>query len=178
MDLAGKRLGFGLALTLSLVVVACAAPTIPNDGVGGEDPESQDGDITGSKKTPKKTTPKKTDSEAPPEGDPAPTPTPSPTPAPTPAPTISCTQTDPDACFDCCNSGSGGAYGKADAAFGQCACGGGQCTTACGNDYCTGQPPSAACESCLTQTCEPAANALCTTAACKAGQQCAQKCAQ
>ncbi|MDB4936899.1 MAG: hypothetical protein JWP87_3871 [Labilithrix sp.] len=174
MDVLGNRLGLGLGLALSLVVVACAAPTIPNDV--GDSADSADSNVTGSKKTPKKT---KNDPEASPEGDPAPesTPAPDPTPAPAPTPT-NCNQTAADACFDCCNQASGGTYAKADEAFGQCACGGGQCTAVCENDLCTGAPPSAACQQCLTQTCEPAANALCTSAACKTGQACVKQCPQ
>lgn len=49
-----------------------------------------------------------------------------------------------------------------------------QCASACGQSFCNGQQPSAACEACLTSTCEPAADALCTGAACQAGAQCLQ----
>ena len=177
MDRFGKRLA--LALSLSLVAVACAAPTIPNDTSLSEDPNEADSNITGGSKTPKKTTPtpkNDTGTTAPPEGgDPAPGTTPTPTPTPTPAPN-NCAGQQGDACFDCCDQASGGTLAKADAAFGQCACGGGACTSACSADFCNGSQPSAACEQCLTATCEPQADALCTSAACKAGQQCAQQC--
>jgi hypothetical protein len=170
MDRPAQRLA--LALVLSLVAVACAAPTIP-DGTTTEDPNSADSDVTGSKTPKKTTTPKRdtTPTTAPPEADPTPSPTPSPTPAPN-----TCAGQSGDACFDCCNTASGGTLAPADEAFGQCACGGGACTSACDADFCTGAQPSAACEQCLKATCEPQANALCTSAACKAGQQCAQQC--
>jgi hypothetical protein len=172
MDGLGRRLA--LALSLSLAAVACAAPTIPNDS--GEDPNSADSDVTATK-APKKTTTPKKDTTTPPEGDnttPAPSPTPTPTPTPTPN---ACAGKTGDACFDCCNEASGGTLGPADEAFGQCACGdAGACTGACGADFCTGAAPSATCQQCLTATCDPKADALCTSAACKAGQQCASQC--
>jgi hypothetical protein len=176
MDRFGKRLS--LALSLSLLAAACSAPTIPNDSTDSEDPNA-DSDVTAAK-APKKTTPPKktTTPTAPPEGEtpaPTPNPTPNPTPTPTPAPNA-CAGQQGDACFDCCDQASGGALAQADNAFGQCACGGGACTSACSADFCTGAQPSAACEACLTGTCEPQADALCTSAACKAGQQCAQQC--
>ncbi len=177
MILFGKRLA--LALALSLVAVACAPPNIPDDGTGGENPDVGEGASTG-KKTPKKTTPEKTGAEAESEADPGTTADATPPktttpPATTPPPNNCAQAADPDACFDCCDQASGGTLAKADAAFGQCACEG-QCATECGATYCNGGQPSAACDQCLTQTCQPAANALCTSAACKAGAQCAQQC--
>lgn len=173
MDRFGHRLALALS-SLSLVAVACAAPTIPNDAT--QDPNAADSEVTVTK-TPKKTTtttpPKKDTSTPSPEG--GTTPTPTPTPAPTPAPT-SCAGQTGAACFDCCNTASGGSLAKADDAFELCACGGGSCTSACNATFCTGAAPSAACQQCLTATCDPQADALCTSAACKAGQQCAQQC--
>lgn len=84
----------------------------------------------------------------------------------------------PDACFDCCNQGSGGALAPADNVFGQCACGtGGQCTAVGDANLCTpGGAPDAACSSCLQATCAPAETAACTSAACKVGLACAKQC--
>ena len=170
MDRFGHRLALALS-SLSLVAVACAAPTIPNDAT--QDPNAADSEVTATKtpKTTTTTTPKKDTSTPSPEGGTTPTPTPTPTPAPT-----SCAGQTGAACFDCCNTASGGSLAKADDAFELCACGGGSCTSACNATFCTGAPPSAACQQCLTATCDPQADALCTSAACKAGQQCAQQC--
>ena len=164
-----------LALALSLAAVACSAPAIP-DGLSG-DPNTADSDVTGAdSKTPSKTTPpKKTTTTSSPDGDAGPGTTPEPGTTPTPAPNA-CAGKQGDACFDCCNAASGGSLGKADEAFGTCACGGGACTSACTADFCGGAQPSAACEQCLKATCEPQADALCTSAECKAGQQCFQQC--
>ena len=178
METLRTRLGLGVALVVSFVAVACAAPTIPNDTTGddGSDPSS-----SASTKKPSKTPAAKTPTTAP-EGDPT-KPTPKPTPT-TPTPTTPTTPTPTgancsgsqtaDACFDCCDAPTAGALAKADAAYGKCACGGGQCTSVCNATLCNGGQPSAACDQCLQQTCEPAADALCTSAACKAGQQCLQ----
>ena len=169
MDRFAHRLA--LALSLSLVAVACAAPAIPDDST--EDANSADSEVT-TTKTPKKTTttPKKdTTTNTSPEGKTTPTPSPAPTPAPN-----TCAGKTGDACFDCCNAASGGSLATSDNAFGQCACGGGSCTSVCNADFCNGAAPSAACQQCLTATCEPQADALCTSASCKAGQQCAQQC--
>lgn len=169
MDRLGNRIA--LALSLSFVAMACSAPTIPNDT--SEDPNAADSDVdVTEKKSPKKTTTPKKDTTTSPEGDT--TPTPAPTPAPTPN---ACAGKTGDACFDCCNQASGGALGPADEAFGQCACGsGGECAASCDADFCTGAAPSAACQQCLKATCEPKESALCTSAACKAGLQCASQC--
>jgi hypothetical protein len=177
MHLFTKHLG--LALAVSLVAVACAAPAIPNDTFA----DAEDDDTSGS--TTKKSPPKKSSSPAPsddaPEGDPT-TPTTPGTPAPpdapptTPPPAGSCAGQQGDACFDCCDQASGGTLATANDAFGQCACGaGGQCTSVCGT-FCGGGQPSAACDQCLTQTCDPAAEALCTSAACQAGLTCLDQC--
>lgn len=166
----------GLALALCFVGVACAAPTIP-DGTLADD---SSGAATSNKTTP----PKKT-TTAPSESDPSTTtstPPPASTtpPATTTAPTINtatCTAQAPDACFDCCNQGSGGALAPADNVFGQCACGtGGQCTAVCDANLCTGGAADAACSSCLQATCAPSEAAACTSAACKAGLACAKLC--
>jgi hypothetical protein len=166
----------GLALVLCFVGVACAAPTIPDDTTT---PDDSGGAATANKKPPpaKATT-------APSESDPSTT-TSTPPPATTPpattaAPTFNtatCTAQAPDACFDCCNQGSGGALAPADNVFGQCACGtGGQCTAVCDANLCTGGVATAACSSCLQATCAPAEAAACTSAACKAGLACAKQC--
>lgn len=173
MDLS-RRLG--LALVLSIVAVACSSPTIPSDLGDSTDPSES---VATKKKTPKQTTTASDNGAA---KTPSGTTPPSTTPPSMPPPaSANCSgSATADACFDCCNTASGGELAKADDAFGKCACGGGQCTSACNADFCTGAAPSAACESCLTATCEPAANAVCTSAACKAGQQCMQAsaCAQ
>lgn len=182
MDIFSKRLG--LALAISLVAVACASPTIPNQG-GGDDEDSSDPSESASTK---KATPKKTTAPSSPAGSDSPsggdnkttTPpgTPStpqnPSPSTPPAPGGSCSASaDGEACFNCCDQASGGDLGKADDAFGACACEpGGQCATACGATFCNGQEPSAACDTCLTQKCDPIFEAACTSAACKAGEQC------
>jgi hypothetical protein len=176
-----KRLG--LAVVLSLIAVACAAPQIPNE-TGGDEETGEEPVIAGNKK---KSTPTKpgttqtTDSNTPaPTGTPTPapsgtqTPTPVPLPGGDPAPTGACAATaDGEACFQCCDQASGGELAKADEAFFTCACDA-QCATQCGANFCAGQEPSAACETCLTNTCEAAASAACTSAACKAGEQCMQ----
>jgi hypothetical protein len=178
MDLVTKRLSLGLGLALSLVVVACAAPDV-GDAADGNSLGGDQAATGGSKKTPKKT-PKKTDTEAQPEGDPELDPTTTPTPDTTPTPTpTNCNQASPDACFDCCNQASGGAFAQADQAYGQCACGDtGQCRLECDASLCSGLGASAACQQCLTSVCEPMANALCTTAACKTGKACVEACPQ
>jgi hypothetical protein len=168
----------GLALALSLVVAACASPTIPGDGNLADDGS---GASTASKKTPStsKKTPTKSDtasSEADPST-PASTPPPAPAATPTtPASTAQCAGQARDACFDCCNQASGGALAPADNVYGQCACGGGQCAAVCDANLCSGGAADAACSSCLQATCVPAEAAACTSAACKAGLQCANQC--
>lgn len=170
MDRSNKALGFALAL--SFVAVACAAPTIPDSSLGGD---SNPTEAVSTKKPSTATNPPKQGTTAP--TDPSnPAPSDPNGPAPTdPATPGSCgAKATFAACFDCCDAPTGGALKKADDAFGQCACGGGQCSSACTATFCAGQQPSAACDTCLTNTCDPAADALCTTAACKAGQQCVQ----
>lgn len=176
MDLlANNRLG--LALALCFVATACAAPTIPDDANLADDGS---GAATANKKTPTKKTPapSATSSPATDPSSASSTPAPAPsTPPTTPAPTANCAGQSADACFDCCNQASGGALAPADNIFGQCACGtGGQCTSACDANFCSGLAPSAACSSCLQATCAPAETAACTSAACKTGLQCAQSC--
>lgn len=174
------RLGLALASCVSVVVAACASPTIPDDG----SLDDGAGAATANKKptTTKKPTTK--DGNAAPEGDPstgtsapakAPATTPS-TPA-TPPSTSQCAGQTGDACFDCCNQASGGALAPADNVFGQCACGtGGQCTSVCDANLCSGAGADAPCSSCLQATCAPAEAAACTSAACKAGLQCMHQC--
>jgi len=168
MDRLNKALGFALAL--SLVAVACAAPAIPSD----LDEDSSPSEAASTKKPSTAKTPPKTDNTpAPDPSNPTPADPSNPTPAdPTPTPGSCGAKATFDECFQCCDAPTGGALKKADDAFGQCACGGGQCAAACGTTFCTGQQPSAACDTCLTNTCDPAASALCTTAACKVGEQC------
>ena len=181
-----KRLG--LALVISLVAVACAAPAIPSDlSEDDEDADTSDQDITGAgkKKTPSKTTPKpkgetqpEGEGETPPGTPPPSSPPPSNPPPGTPPPGGGqCGQQDPEACFQCCDTASNGDLGKADEVFFTCACDA-QCASACGNNFCNGAQPSAACETCLKNTCEPAADAACTSAACKAGMACLNSCPQ
>ncbi len=169
MNRSNKALG--LALVLSFVAVACAAPAIPqSDDVSGDDAAQ----TTTKKPSPKKPTPSPAGSTDPDGAAPSPTPDPS-SPTPTPTPADCSSSASYDACFQCCDAQAGGTLGPADNAFGACACdAGGQCASACGQNFCNGQQPSAACEACLTSTCEPAADALCTGAACKAGVQCLQ----
>lgn len=173
MDLhSNSRLG--LALALCFVAVACAAPVIP-DGTAADDVNGAD-TATTNKKTPSKKTPSKSDT-APSDGDPSTgTGTPAKAPPTTPAPATNCAGQAADACFDCCNQASGGTLALADNVFGQCACGGGQCTSVCDANFCSGAAPNAACSSCLQATCDPAETAACTSASCKAGLQCAQAC--
>jgi len=179
MDLLANN-RFGLALALCFIATACASPTIPDDGNLADDGS---GAATASKKTPStssKKTPAKNDTSST-GNDPSTstgTPAPAPAPAPaTPAPITNCAGQAADACFDCCNQASGGALAPADNVFGQCACGtGGQCTSVCDANMCSGSAPDAACSSCLQATCQPAETAACTSAACKAGLQCAQQC--
>jgi hypothetical protein len=168
----------GIALVLCFVGVACAAPAIPDDPTL----DDSSGAATANKKTPPTQTTKPT---APSESDPSTTtstPPPATTtpPATTAAPTFNtatCTAQAPDACFDCCNQGSGGALAPADNVYGQCACGtGGQCAAVCDANLCTGGVATAACSSCVQATCVPAEAAACTSAACKAGLACAKLC--
>jgi hypothetical protein len=166
-----SKKALGLALTLSFVAVACAAPAIPGDDGSLTDP------ATAKKPTTTKTPANDNDASTPAVSptDPAPgDPTPAPPPG-TPAPTDCSSSADYDSCFTCCDTPTGGDLGKADDAFGQCACDpGGACASACGATFCTGAAPSAACDACLTNTCEPQADGLCTSAACQAGLQCLQ----
>ena len=167
MDRSNKALGFALAL--SFAAVACAAPTIPEGGLDGD---SNPTEAASTKKPSTAKTPPKTDN-TPAPSTPAPTDPANPAPA-DPAPASCAAKATFDECFQCCDAPTGGALKKADDAFGACACGGGQCAAACGTTFCTGQQPSAACDTCLTNTCDPAASAQCTSAACKAGEQCLQ----
>lgn len=172
---------FGLALVLSIIAVACAAPPIPEGSVGEEE-ESEEPVVAGKPKPPKPK-PKPPGSSPPPAStnpptNPPPPATPGdpnpPPPPPPPPPTGDCGATaDGDACFKCCDQASGGELRKADDAFYACACQG-QCAASCGSNLCNGGQESAACGTCLEQKCEPALEAACTSAACKAGVQCLQ----
>lgn len=159
--------GLGFAVALSFVVVACSSP-IPDGSLAGG---SQDQTKTPSKLPPSKT-PAAPANPAP--ANPAPSDPSNPTPTPTPTPGADCSkEATGQACFTCCDTASGGELKKADDAFGACACNpGGQCTTACSANFCTGAAPTAACDTCLTNTCDPIGAAACTSAACKAGEQC------
>lgn len=182
MDLS-KRIG--LALILSSIAIACAAPAIPGQlGNDDEEEEEEQSESASNKKktTPsKKTTPKSpapsapADSAADPGADPLPPNNDPGTPPPPPPPAGGqCSQQqDPEACFMCCDDVSQGALAQADEAFGACACEG-QCASACGNNWCNGGQESAACGQCLQQTCEPAFESACSGAACKAGLACLQ----
>ncbi len=177
MELTSNRLG--LALALGFVVSACAAPDIP-DGTAADDPNSADAANASNKKPATKKPPASSNTAGSESGPPSGTATPAPaTPAtstPATPPPTSCTGLSADACFDCCNTASGGTLAPADNVFGQCACGGGPCTAVCDASFCSGTAPSAACSSCLSATCQPAETAACTSASCKAGLQCAQQC--
>ena len=171
MNRSGKHLGrAALALGLALLAAACAAPTVP-DSSASDDLSGAGADGTATK-TPRTAN---TPSKPPPPVKPGGTVPPPPPPPPVP---IACAQQVGDhACFDCCNQASGGTLAVADEVFDQCACGtSGACTAACGANYCTNGQTSAACEACLTATCEPLENTQCTTAACKAGLQCMHEC--
>jgi hypothetical protein len=174
-----KNLGLALILSLSGVVFACAAPTIPDGGLGTDDPNATSG--ASSTKKPKQTSTASTGTAAP-EGDTTPpagtntAPAPTTPPTTTPPATTQCAGLAGDACFDCCNTASGGTLAPADDVFGQCACLGGQCTAVCDLNFCSGTAPSAACDQCLKATCVPAENAACTSASCKAGLACLQQC--
>lgn len=168
MDRLHKALG--IALTLSFVVVACAAPAIEGD----------DGsDLAGSSTTKKPSTAKTPDDNAVDGSTPTPSnPTPSDptTPPPgAPAPTDCSASADYDSCFTCCDTPTGGSLAAANDKFGACACDtGGACTSVCSANFCNGDDPSAACDTCLTNTCEAQADALCSSAACQAGLTCLQ----
>lgn len=166
MNRFGKHLGrAALALGLSLVATACSAPTAPDASSSDEDLSSVNTDTTVTK-TPRPTTPA---TKPPPPVKPAGT---------APPPANACAQqVGQHACFDCCNQASGGALAISDEVFDQCACGtGGACTAVCDANYCSNGQTTAACEACLTATCEPLENSQCTTAACKAGLQCMDEC--
>lgn len=87
-----------------------------------------------------------------------------------------------DTCAQCCDPN--GATGAADQAFGDCVCQApGTCKTECGNTFCAGQAPSAACSTCLdaAQQCEQVAQTACDgNAACAAASKCMSdsRCAQ
>jgi hypothetical protein len=168
----------GLAVALCFVAVACAAPAIPDGTI-----DDGSGAATATKAPTKKPTTSSSDSSAA-ASDGTPTTTTTTPPASTTPPaattpppnTSACVGQAPDACFDCCNQASGGALAPADNIFGQCACGGGQCTAVCDLNFCSGTAPDATCSSCLQATCVPAEAAACTSTACKAGLACAQQC--
>lgn len=170
----GKRLG--LALVLSLVGVACAAPPIPNDALGEGEEESGDPASTSNKKSnlpAKKGTTDAPAGETPPgTTPPADTTPPGTTPPATPPAGGQCAaEATGEGCFTCCDKASGGELAKADEVYFTCACDA-DCASQCGSNMCNGQQPSAACDTCVQQKCEPKADAACTSAACKAGVAC------
>jgi hypothetical protein len=173
MNRFGRRLGrAALALGLALVAAACSAPTVPDTSSSDEELGAESSDPIPTK-TPRPTTPAAKPSTPPPVVTPAGTAPP----PPAAVPNACAQQVGEYACFDCCNQASGGALGVADNVFDQCACGsGGACTAVCDANYCTNGQTTAACEACLTATCEPLENTQCTSAACKAGMQCLDQC--
>lgn len=95
----------------------------------------------------------------------------------TPAPAGNCAaEANADACFDCCAKGNEQGLDQAYQVFDTCACQTpGVCKTQCGNNYCAGQQPSAACETCLqgAQQCGQQADQACAAnAQCKAAVDC------
>lgn len=161
------------AVGLALAAVACSAPTIPNEVQEPEDTES--GSTTkkpSTKNTPDsgKTPPKGTT----PEGDEEPPPADTDGGTTTPPTTNCSSSTSYDACYQCCDPTN--AVQPAIDVFGQCVCQSpGTCAAQCGNNYCNGQAPSPACETCLNaaSACEAKADAACGTA-CKAAISCAE----
>lgn len=159
-----------LAAALALVAVAavaCSSPTITTEEVPDEDnPSSKTPSSKSDASTPSTNTDPGTGTPTDPDGGTSTTP-------PT---TTDCTSTTTyDTCISCCDAPSGGQLAAADEAFGKCACeSGGACASACGSSFCNGDSPSAACDQCLTNTCDPQADALCTSAECQAAVQCVQ----
>lgn len=95
----------------------------------------------------------------------------------TPAPAGNCAaEANADACFDCCSKGNEAGLDQAYQVFDTCACQTpGVCKTQCGNNYCAGQQPTAACETCLqgAQQCGQQADQACAAnAQCKAAVDC------
>lgn len=88
-------------------------------------------------------------------------------------PNTCATKTTDFECAVCCGY-SEALFAAADEAFGACAC---QtetdCKAECGATFCNDQEPSAACDTCLTQKCDPKGAAACeANAACKAFETC------
>lgn len=148
-------------LPFLMVMAACSAPPVPS-GVDDDDTDAEP------------VTKKKATTASPSNDTPV---VEAPLPSTTTIPTSQCSATSGDACFDCCNTASGGALAPADAIFGECACGvSGQCTAVCDTNLCSGLGRTTACDTCLRNTCDQAENAACTSAACKAGLACFKQC--
>lgn len=161
----------GLALMFTTAVAACSAPEIPDHknepelvpgssrapGASASPAGADEGDGTDASVL--------ADASAVVDGDAGTSPAPAP---------ASCAGTaDYASCYACCDAPTAGALGKADDAFEACSCGAaGACASVCATTFCAGQKGSAACNTCLTNTCDTAAAAACTTAACQAGKQC------
>lgn len=95
----------------------------------------------------------------------------------TPAPAGTCSaEANADGCYECCAKGNEAGLDAAYQVFDTCACQTpGVCKAQCGNNYCAGQQPSAACETCLqgAQQCGQQADQACAgNAQCKAAIDC------
>ena len=95
----------------------------------------------------------------------------------TPAPGGTCAaEANADGCFECCAKGNEAGLDAAYQVFDTCACQTpGVCKAQCGANYCAGQQPSAACETCLqgAQQCGQQADTACAAnAQCKAAIDC------
>ena len=161
------------ALAFSVIGAACAAPAI-DDGVDDSAPV-----ITPSK------SPKSSSSDDSDDTDTADNPADASAADATPHLTVDASQSsDPgtsatdctltnsyDDCLSCCDLPTGGQLVAANNAYGACACEN-DCADVCGGNFCEGGTPSTSCQTCLSNTCEPQADALCTSSACQAGLAC------
>jgi hypothetical protein len=176
MDLPDKIRIACIALGLGFAAMACAAPAIPDESQDLDDTESgsttkknnKNGSSSSSSSGGSKLPPKGGDTGEDEEGEPPPKEGDTTTP-----PATSCTSSASyEACYQCCDPTK--AVEPAIDAFGLCACQNpGTCAAQCGNNYCSGQQPTAACEQCLNAAtaCEAKADAACG-AACKAAIAC------
>jgi hypothetical protein len=103
--------------------------------------------------------------------------TPTPTPTPTGDPQVCAASADFQGCFDCCDQQNAGGFDVDAQAWNTCACQANVCGAACGNNFCAGQDPSAACEQCLgsdtTLQCDQQAETACqASAACSGAMTC------
>ena len=173
-----------LALVGGVTAVACSAP--PAGSIGSDDQDQTAGDdkkLPTSSSSP--TNPAPSQNNAPSnDTSPSPSPTPpAPTPdggttpvTPSPADQQCAASQDMFACFDCCDAAHPGGWEAADQAWGTCVCTQ-VCAQACGNNFCAGGQPSAACEQCLdnAQQCDDAANTACAADPnCAAADACSQ----